>query len=143
MNYRIAELKDTGELDKLLSLLIKDEKENYDSTIESTEVKNYYKNMITREKHIIYLCEKDNKIVGYIFIKIPENVAIIDALYVLEEERKNGIASRLIELGMNWIKENNIKAVEISVLSKNTKAKELYSKFGFTKTFKETYRQNI
>lgn len=143
MNYRIAELKDTEELDNLLSLLIKDEKENYDNTIESTEVKDYYKNMIIRENNIIYLCKKENKIIGYVFVKTPENVAIINALYVLPEERGKGIASNLLKLAINWIKEKNIKTVEISVLSKNTKAKELYKKCGFNEIFKETYRQNL
>lgn len=143
MNYRKAELKDTKELDNLLSLLIEDEKENYDSTIKSTKVENYYENMIIRDNNVIFLSEENNKILGYVFIKTPENIAIINALYVLPEERGKGIASHLLELAINWIKENNIKNMEISVLSKNTRAKELYKKFGFNEIFKETYRQNL
>lgn len=142
MNYRVATIEDAEKLDNLLSKLIEDEKNNYDDSIESTIVKGFYKNMISRENTIIYLCEDDSFIVGYIYAIINGRKGKIDALFVEKDYRNKKIASNLIEYIKNWFKEKNINDIEISVLSKNTIAKKLYNKKGFI-TFKETMKLEI
>lgn len=142
MNYRIANINDASKLDDLLTKLIKDEKENYDDSLELINVKDFYKNIIVKDNTIIYICEYKDLIIGYIYCFINNEKAVIDALFVEENYRNNGVASKLISLIKEYIKEKNIKNIEISVLSENKSAKSLYTKFGF-KTFKEVMKTEL
>lgn len=144
MIFREGTLNDCKYLDELLTKLIDDERRNYDSSIEEGfVVKEFYKNMIIRDKHKIYLCEIDSVIVGYIYLIIGnKDEAKIDALYVLEEYRNMKIASKLLDLAMLYFEEHNVNSVEIGVLSKNIVAKNLYMKYGF-RTFKETMKLEL
>ena len=142
MIFREGTLNDCKYLDEMLTKLIDDERRNYDSSIEEGfVVKDFYKNMIIRDKHKIYLCEIDSVIVGYIYLIIDKG-AKIDALYVIEEYRKMGIASKLLDLAMLYFKEHNVNSIEIGVLSKNIVAKKLYMKYGFS-TFKEIMKLEL
>ena len=142
MIFREGILNDCKYLDEMLTKLIDDERRNYDSSIEEVfVVKDFYKNMIIRDKHKIYLCEIDSVIVGYIYLIIDKG-AKIDALYVIEEYRKMGIASKLLDLAMLYFKEHNVNSIEIGVLSKNIVAKKLYMKYGFS-TFKEIMKLEL
>lgn len=142
MIFREGILNDCKYLDEMLTKLIDDERRNYDSSIEEVfVVKDFYKNMIIRDKHKIYLCEIDSVIVGYIYLIIDKG-AKIDALYVLDKYRKMGIASKLLDLAMLYFKEHNVNSIEIGVLSKNIVAKNLYMKYGFS-TFKETMKLEL
>ena len=142
MIFREGILNDCKYLDEMLTKLIDDERRNYDSSIEEGfVVKDFYKNMIIRDKHKIYLCEIDSVIVGYIYLIIDKG-AKIDALYVLDKYRKMGIASKLLDLAMLYFKEHNVNSVEIGVLSKNIAAKQLYMKYGFS-TFKEIMKLEL
>lgn len=142
MNYRVATMEDAEKLDNLLSKLIEDEKNNYDDSIESTIVNDFYKNIIIKDDTMIYLCENHDSIVGYIYAFIDGNKGKIDALFVEKDYRNKKIASNLIEYTKKWFQDKKINYVEISVLSKNIIAKELYNKSGFT-TFKEIMKMEI
>lgn len=143
MNYRIAKLEDARELDNLLTKLIDDERTKYDNSIEPMLVQDFYKNELLHDNKRIYLCEDKGRIVGYIYIIIDnEGVARIDALYVEEDYRHRSIASNLLEKSLEWLKEEQIKRVEISVLSENVAAKKLYEKHGF-EVFKETLKIDL
>lgn len=142
MIYRLAMLEDAEKLDNLLSKLIEDEKNKYDDSIEFTAVKDFYKNIISKENTLIYLCEDKSLIVGYIYAFIDGNKGKIDALFVEKDYRNKKIASNLMQYTKNWFKEKNIDDVEISVLSDNIIAKKLYSKSGFV-TFKEIMKLDI
>ena len=128
MNFRKAELKDAKELDNLLTLLIEDEK-NYDDKVKPIKVKKYYCNYINDPTKYLYLCEDNKKIVGYIYTISIGGALKIDALFVKEDYRKKGIATKLINEIINYAKTNNIKYITINVLENNIKAKELYSKY--------------
>ena len=142
MNFRLANINDCDQLDNLLTKLIEDERK-YDKSIEKDfKVSNFYKNCIIKNNNLIYLCEVDNSIVGYIYLIIDKDKAKIDALYVEEEYRNRGIASKLLDYAITHFKKNNIKEVEINVLSNNIAAKKLYEKKGFY-TFKETMKVEL
>ena len=89
---------------------------------------------------ICVLC--DNDIIGFIygFLKhekgefAKENVGFIDAIYVKNEYRKQGIASQLVEEFYKWCKSKDVKYVEVSSYIKNDDACNLYKKFGFETT---------
>lgn len=142
MNYRKATKEDADKLDNLLTKLILDEKNNYDNSLEAVKIKNFYINYIEKENYQIFLCEEEKNIVGYIYIIINNKTAKIDALYIEEKYRNQGIGANLIESALSWIKEKNIKNIELNVLTQNKQAKKLYEKYGFI-TFKETMKLNI
>ena len=144
MNFRSANLNDSLQLDNLLTKLVEDEKINYDKYINIGKINGLYQTLLINNNTHAFVCEKNNKIIGYIYCYVNnESIGIIDALYIEEEYRGLGIATKLIELTINWLKnEKLVELIEISVMDKNKLAKKLYKKLGFQK-FKETLRIEI
>jgi ribosomal protein S18 acetylase RimI-like enzyme len=144
MNFRSANLNDSLQLDNLLTKLVEDEKINYDKYINIGKINGLYQTLLINNNTHAFVCEENNKIVGYIYCYVNnESIGILDALYIEEEYRGLGIATKLIELAINWLKDEKlVKLIEISVMDKNELAKKLYKKLGFQK-FKETLRIEI
>ena len=143
INYRLAKEEDAKTLNWLLTLLVRDEKQYDDSIDETFVVTSMYEYYINDKTRFIMVALDDDKIVGYLygFIKNPndayqERVAKLDALFVREEYRHMGIAKHLITLFKEWVSDNDIKLMEVSVCSANTFAKKLYLELGFN-PFKE------
>ena len=138
INFRKASISDAYDLDYLLTLLINDEKQ-YDKFInQDYKVKDFYINKIPHQNNFIFVAEKNNEIVGYIYGYVLEsdNVYVcdgakLDALFVKVDYRKLGIADRLIQEFINWVKDNDLKYVEVNVMLNNTKALNLYKKYNF------------
>lgn len=149
MKIRKANLKDAKELNWLLTLLIRDEKQ-YDANInEEFVVTNMYENYIEDTSRCILVAEDNNKILGYLYGFIEENditislkEAKLDALYVKEEYRNQHIADELIIEFKKWVKEHNIQFVNVGVCTLNTKAKRLYAKHHFL-TVKEELKFEV
>lgn len=135
--YIIREIQE-NEIDKanqLLNQLIIDEKK-YDNNInENYIIKNYYQNRKTDS--CIFVATLDNKIVAFLFGYIIEEAlfidrkAVLDALYVTEKNRKNGLANLLINSFKSWCSEKNIEIIEVTVCKNNFSAFNLYQKNGF------------
>lgn len=144
MNFRSANLNDSLQLDNLLTKLVEDEKINCDKYINIGKINGLYQTLLINNNTHAFVCEENNKIVGYIYCYVNnESIGILDALYIEEEYRGLGIATKLIELAINWLKDEKlVKLIEISVMDKNELAKKLYKKLGFQK-FKETLRIEI
>ena len=143
INYRLAKEEDAKTLNWLLTLLVRDEKQYDDSIDETFVVTSMYEYYINDKTRFIMVALDDDKIVGYLygFIKNPndayqERVAKLDALFVRAEYRHMGIAKHLITLFQEWVSDNDIKLMEVSVCSANTFAKKLYLELGFN-PFKE------
>ena len=143
MEIRKAKLEEAKEVDNLLTLLIRDEKQQDDSINLDFKVTNFYQNYIDDiDKHIIVALES-NKIVGYLFgyIKtdqsVTKKIAVLDALYVLENYRNQKIADKLIIDFKNWVFKNDISNIEVIVCSNNIITKKIYKKYNFI-PFKET-----
>ncbi|RTL57210.1 MAG: GNAT family N-acetyltransferase [Sphingobacteriales bacterium] len=56
---------------------------------------------------------------------------------VISQYMRRGIASQLMEECMNFAKANHCREISLRVISSNTEAISLYSKFGFKQTKKE------
>jgi len=137
------------ECDKLLTLLIQDERK-YDNNIDSNfKVSNYYYQMINNNKNTFLLGYFINeKLVGYIFTKYKlvegdtNYTGYIDALYVLKDYRNKGIATSLLKETINILNKKNIYTIDINVLYNNKVALNLYKSLGF-KEFKISLRKEI
>ncbi len=132
--------------DNLLTKLIQDERQYDDSIDENFVVKDYFKNVINNKDNILLCYEEDEIIKGYIYLKLVNNDNkkgyLIDGLYVDNEYRNNGIATKLIENALNVIKKANISVVDINVMTNNSVAINLYKRFGFNE-FRISLRKNI
>lgn len=147
MEIRKALIKDAKTVNNLLTLLIRDEKQ-YDPSINTDfAVTNMYENYIDKPGYLVIVAEENQKIMGYLYGYLKDNdgtyngnIAKLDALFVLEEYRHQGIADALITYFKDWALKNHVKKIEVGVCSKNIKAKCLYEKHHFitTKEFMET-----
>ena len=144
MEIRKAKYKDAETLNHFLTLLIRDEKQ-YDNGIdENFVVTNMYENYIEDETKLLIVAVENDKILGYLYGKIEDAdstykyiVATLDALYVLENYRSQGIAKTLISNFKKWAMLKNANRLKVNVWSKNKNAKKLYEQLGF-KTASET-----
>ena len=136
MTFRFANVEDCSILDTMLTKLIMDERK-YDKSIDKNfKVQNFYQNVLGKN-NIIYLCEEENKIVGYVYVIINAEDAVIDALYVDECYRNKKVATTLVTEIIKVINEKNIHKILINVMSGNTVAKNFYLSLGFN-PFRET-----
>lgn len=136
MTFRFANIEDCSILDTMLTKLIMDERK-YDKSIDKNfKVQNFYQNVLGKN-NIIYLCEEENKIVGYVYVIINAEDAVIDALYVDECYRNKKVATTLVTEIIKVINEKNIHKILINVMSDNIVAKNFYLSLGFN-PFRET-----
>ena len=133
MIIRVEDEQRANKCDELLTKLIRDEHQ-YDSTASLTfVVKDYFKNVIKDSNNVLLCFEEDNIIKGYVFFKplTPNSkICFIDGLFVEEEYRKQGIASKLLEETLKMVKKD-YNYVEINVVRGNEAAYNLYKKLGF------------
>ena len=142
MIIQVIDELDCNQCDILLTKLIQDEKQ-YDDTISNNfVVKNYFKNIVKLKDNILLGYKKDNKIVGYLYLKPIENHYLIDGLYVEKEYRNQSIATNLIKEAEKILKQKGIKYVNINVLNNNKLAKDIYESLEF-KTFKIELRKEL
>ncbi len=92
------------------------------------------KNYITNEyelkkKASVYI--KNDQIVGFISYKILYERAELDYIFVQKEERKRGIASKLLLTMFDDCRNSNVESIDLEVNSLNEKAINLYQKFEF------------
>lgn len=130
--------------DKLLSLLIQDEKKYNENIKDDYIVSNWYQNLYDKKNNALFIVLDNNSIVGYIYVKIitsdngpeKEQEASISGLYVISEYRRKGIATSLIKEVKKWCLKKDIKYINLSVLSKNEAALNLYNKESFNEHIK-------
>lgn len=82
------------------------------------------------------IAKKDNKTIGYLLGEVhslPDEriVFFINYLYVARRYRKNGIASKMLDMIILYIKENNIDTIMLNCDTNNKQVFDFYSKRGF------------
>lgn len=76
----------------------------------------------------IYNYKGGDKVLGYLEIRLVDGVIDIMNLFVNEENRKQGIATSLME---NMFKNENYSRIMLEVNENNIEALRLYNKLGF------------
>jgi ribosomal protein S18 acetylase RimI-like enzyme len=138
-NFIEATLSDYKQLLPLVNAFELDNQVNYQSIekINQTKVisdnKKYLKKYL-QDKMCKYIIVKENEnVLGYIFLSIDEThlgEGYINELYVLPNYRKKGIATKFINMGLQWLKVNKVTEINITVNRKNKNASNLYKKLG-------------
>ena len=99
-----------------------------------------YFDKLVSEKRIL-VAEEDGLVVGLLSFmyrhvesdkQVTRNVIFIDDLAVKEEYRGKGIGTQLLETIKERVKTENLDGLELQVNARNTAAKKMYEKFGFT-----------
>lgn len=147
---KVDNLEDARKCNELLTLLIENEEKYNENINKNYIVNNWFENLYNMENNVLYVAKENEEIVGYIYCKINtgENgstnnlEALIDGLYVLEEYRKKGIATALINKAKQWCRNKNVKYIMINVLENNKTALNLYSKLNFN-DYEKTLRFSI
>jgi len=151
MKYNIekATIEDAKDLNHFLTLLIKDEKKYDDNINGNCVINEMYENLIEMENNCCLVIKNENRQnCGYLFGFICnkgdayiKKTAQLDAMYVLEEYRKNGLGVALVEEFKKWAKEKEVKIIQLTVCDQNINACSLYEKNGFriTKRWEELY----
>lgn len=155
MEIRIeqAQIEDAASLAQLFIRYSK-ELEQYEMAYSLIE-ESVFSAMQSRIKSKISLAavaKNENEIVGFLFCNISRLsgysyegsplFGYIADTYVLPEFRKQGIARRLADYAIGWLKENEVGYVELKVLESNSSAHRFWSENGFTPTTR-TYGKQI
>lgn len=145
----VDSLEEAKMCDGLLTKLIRSEKEFNENILSSFIVNNWYEKYYLDKSHKLFIEKVGDKVVAYIHIMIfsedgptKELEAMIDGLYVEDEFRKQGIATRLIDEAITWAKSMNVKYITLKVLDKNEVAKSLYKNLAFT-SFEQVLRKEL
>ena len=77
----------------------------------------------------IYVIE--NKIIGFIDYSILYERAELNYIFICDEYKKQGYASKLMDYMLNDLKDNNVLSITLEVNVNNEKAINLYKKMGF------------
>ena len=146
MITRVLDAEKANACDSLLTKLIQDERKYDNSIDENFIVKDYFRNIIKNQDNILLCYEEDNNIKGYIYLKPIDTDNkqgyLIDGLYVKEEHRNNGIATKLIDEAIKIVKDTDTKFIDINALFDNKIAYELYKSLGFNE-FKISFRKDL
>lgn len=123
---------------ELLTKLIKDEKKYDDNINENCNVTSFYERIYNSDGVCLLVAKENNFVTGYLYGYIENNgdtyinlVGVLDALYVREEYRCKGVATKLIKEFKLWSIKHNAKEIEVKVLNDNINAINLYRKIGF------------
>ena len=136
---KVSSIEEAKECDKLLILLIQDEKKYNENIKEDYKLDNWYPNLIGKGNNQLFIAVCNNEIVGYVYVKIitssdsPEiyNEASISGIYVKESFRRQGIATKLINEAKKWCINKGVSYLKLNVLEGNSTALNLYKKLGF------------
>lgn len=105
------------------------------SRLTLSDAQSYFKSCFNNPDYICVLAEIDKTIVGYrgllIYSNESQHVAATSGIYILPSYRRMGIATRLMQITENIIKDRGVKIIHGYALAINTPVIRLYKKLGY------------
>lgn len=108
---------------------------------------NYFKDML--ENEIVYIALDNDNVIGYLAGSIniqgsyvTKSLAEVDNMFVLEDYRKYGIGTKLINKFKEYCLQNKIEELKVTASAKNANAINFYKKNGFNE-FETTLKQKL
>ena len=137
MNYRKANIEDVSQLVELRKKQLIDEGCYSENNIDE-ELEKYFSTSITNENLVVWIATENEYIIGtagVCFFQYPPSfsnptgrIAYITNVYTKTQYRKQGIATKLLELILEDIKNTGCKFARLHASSQG---KKLYEKIGF------------
>ena len=141
---RKATMKDFDELFKFRILSKKEELKYSDTLKPISQTKKLFKEYLeldlTKPDRILFVAEKDGKIVGSILAKffIPLRISkyktkgYMSNLFIDKKHRRKGLALKMMQVGLKWLKDNKVKYISGEIHKDNIASQKLLDKLGFT-----------
>lgn len=152
-----ADIEYLPHIQNLNNQLFELEYNNFDSALRvgwtfEKEGETYLKHMLNNE--IVYIAlDKEDNVIGYLAGStniqgsyVTKSLAEIDNMFVLEEYRKYGIGSKLINKFKEYCLQNRIEEIKVTASAKNINAIHFYKKNGFDEfeiTLKQKANSNV
>ena len=113
--------------DDVINLIEEILKNEYHRNIDTTDLYNIEEEYF-KHKGIFWIALDENKnLVGTIGLKdYNNNVAYLKRLYVKKEFRKQGIGGKLIDVFLEYAKENNFKEIYLATVSNRLNVMKFY-----------------
>lgn len=135
---------------ELLTSLVMDERKYDTNILENFAVLNWYTTTLENEQRITLAAIDNDEVIGFLhgFVKdeadtyVNNTVITLDAMFVKEKNRKQGIGTLLIEEFKKWGKSIDAKFIDLTVLNDNYSAIALYKKHAFI-PFKSYMRSEL
>ena len=138
MNYRIATMADCDELTRLRMAMRKELDKGFQEDPLLTLTRDFFQRNIPNGSHVAFVCEDEGQLVADVGLTLFEmmpttkspngKVARLMNMYVAPQYRRRGIAKRLLEISVEYARENNYARI---MLNPSTMGKQLYLNFGF------------
>ncbi|HEX8616412.1 MAG TPA: GNAT family N-acetyltransferase [Thermoanaerobaculia bacterium] len=101
--------------------------------------------MIGSPDNHVFVADLDGVIAGYIYVALEPlswkelrgPAGFVHDIAVAEDARGSGIASQLMEAGINWLREQNAPRVVLWTAAPNATAQRLFRRLGFRDTMVE------
>jgi len=101
---------------------------------------NYFRWRIQNPQGVVFVCEDDEEIVGYIAggiihrpFRTEAKAAEVENMYVEEPFQRKGVGGMLMEHFFTWCREKGVEVIKVEAVVGNAKARNFYQKFGFLK----------
>ena len=99
-----------------------------------------YKEFLTSKKELGFLYRKDNQFIGFMNISVRNDyvngaitspVAFIEAIYVLPNYRRQGIAKEFIKFAESFAKQRGVTQLASDCLTENSSSENFHKRCGF------------
>ncbi|GFP28282.1 [ribosomal protein S18]-alanine N-acetyltransferase [Candidatus Hakubella thermalkaliphila] len=88
----------------------------------------------SQEVSFFYVAGESRKLRGYILISFERDYAHLSRIAVDPEYQGRGIASALLDRGIQFLRRRGVRSISVSTQANNYRSKALYRKFGFRET---------
>lgn len=135
------------EIDRMFKLFMKEES-IYDNNEKVLEKYGSFAKDIEKDNVVIFAACEENSVKGFVYGYIKDSKRMVNKImhigyiYVENNSRKRGIATKLLERISCYANEKNIHIIEVNVFNDNLEANLLYEKLGFG-GFYTSLRKNI
>ncbi|QQT43506.1 Predicted acetyltransferase [Sphingobacterium multivorum] len=144
IKLKIATLDNVSELEPIFTLY----REFYGMERDSKRTIDFLRDRLLKNESILIFVEKDENIIGFAQLYPTFSSAtlkkayILNDLYVVEPERKRGIATLLINKSIEIAKKENCGRVSLST-AKDNPAQLLYENIGFKESSFKFYNYTL
>src|SRR5438477_6461545 len=95
-----------------------------------------FENELRASGRLSLIARRDGVVIGYLFAMWFFDEMHINKIAVTEEERRRGIAGKLMEHCFRFAKANHIRSISLEVRETNVGAQEFYKQLDFAATYK-------
>lgn len=81
---------------------------------------------------VYYVYEQEGRILGYCNLRLLAGEGEVQRIAVLPEYRRMGLARKMMEIMVDYARQNRALAVSLEVRAGNLPARNLYETYGFT-----------